>query len=360
MLEPNFTPLSRNEQLVLYHLVRYPDLPDKEVLNKIGMKQSTYSTLKKKLAEEGYFYTSYTPIYHHLGAELLVVWYVTLNRKTRTEDRLTITRDRLLQAADILCIVSESNQAILISVSRNIAEHIDISDRLVQLYEEHDFLEDIHMVYFPFNVSSIFSFFDFAPMLNRIFQVEPEAKVLDYSIVDSRLARCEVKPLEMNELEKKVYLGLVRHPELSDSLLSSRIGCSRQVFTRIKQRFLDEERIKKQRVVSLEKLGFRVLAMIHSRFNPLKPIPEREICVQRLSLMQTPVFNVARNPESVMLVAFRNFEEFKSLHNEFVSFCTQHDTLRGEPATLVLSIPRIFEIKWLVYEPLVRKILEGA
>ena len=52
-------------------------------------------------------------------------------------------------------------------------------------------------------------------------------------------------------------------------------------------------------------------------------------------------------------------KEFKSLHNEFVSFCTQHDTLRGEPATLVLSLPRIFEIKWLVYEPLVRKILEG-
>ena len=75
--------------------------------------------------------------------------------------------------SEIFTIVSESNQAVLLSVSKNIADHVKVSDHVVQLYEENDFLEEIHYVLFPFEVSSIFSFFDFAPLLNRIFQIEP-------------------------------------------------------------------------------------------------------------------------------------------------------------------------------------------
>jgi len=350
--------LSRNEQLVLYNLVRHPTLSDRDVYDMIHMRQSTYSTIKKKLRDEGYYYTSYAPILQHLGCDLLVVWYVTLNRKTRTEERLALTRDGLLAASEIFTIISESNQAVLLSISRNIAGHVKVSDSMVQLYEKNDFLEEIHYVLFPFDVSSVFSFFDFAPLLNRIFRIEPPGVDVGDFDVNSRKVKCRVKHTEMNELEKRVYLGLVRYPELSDSMLSERIGCSRQVFTRLKNRFLQKKLIKRRRIVSLEKLGFKILAMTHSHFNPLKPLYDRQKCMRHVTVTRTPIFNIARDPESVMLTAFRDFEEFKELHNDFVSFCAAHDSLRGEPTTFLLSIPRLFEIKWLVYEPLVRKVLE--
>lgn len=357
MKQADLSGLSRNEQLVLYHLVRYPMLSDKDAYKMIGMRQSTYSTIKKKLKELGIFYTSYAPILQHLGSELLVIWYVTLNRKTRTQDRLALTRNDLLGASELFTIVSESNQAILLSMNKNIANHVSISDQIVQLYEKYDFLEDIHYVLFPFDVSYIFSFFDFAPLLNRIFKIEPPDKLVGDTDVNSDQVKGKVKFTELNELEKKVFLGLVRYPDLSDSLLSERIGCSRQVFTRIKLRLLHEKLIKKRSIISLEKLGFKILAMTHSKFNPLKPVYSRQRCIQKIVNIQTPIFNIARNPESVMLTAFRDFEEFKMLHHEFVTFCEEHDTLRGDPVTILLSIPRIFEIKWLVYEPLVRKML---
>ena len=180
MEKPDFGPLSVNEAKVLYHLVRYPEFSDKEVLGMIDMKQSTYSTIKKKLWKDGFYYTSYTPMLNNLGSELMVIWYVTLNRKTRTEDRLAITRDALLNASDVFTIVSESNQAILVSVSKNIADHVRVSDELIQLYEEHDFLEDVHFVYYPFEVSSLFSFFDFVPLLNRMFKMEPEKEIIKH------------------------------------------------------------------------------------------------------------------------------------------------------------------------------------
>jgi hypothetical protein len=322
------------------------------------MKQSTYSTIKKKLRVEGYYHTTYSPILQHLGCELLAVWYLTLNRKTRTEDRLAITRNDLLAASDLFTLISESNQAVIFSISKNISEYMQVYDRLVQLYEENNFLEDIHYVLFPFDVLSIFSFFDFAPLLNRIFEIEPLEDSIGDVDVGSERVKCEVKHVEMNALEKEVYLGLIRYPEMPDTLLSEKIGCSRQVLTRLRYRFLERKLIKKRRIVSLEKLGFNILSMTHSKFNPLKPLRERQKSVRHIATMQTPIFNIARDPESLMLTAYRDFEEFKRLHHEFISFCAEHDSLRGEPVTLVLSIPRLFEVKWLVYEGLVKKVLE--
>ena len=49
----------------------------------------------KKLRDDGYFYTTYTPVFQHLGCELLVVWYLTLNRKTKTEERLALNFNAL-------------------------------------------------------------------------------------------------------------------------------------------------------------------------------------------------------------------------------------------------------------------------
>jgi hypothetical protein len=107
----------------------------------------------------------------------------------------------------------------------------------------------------------------------------------------------------------------------------------------------------------MEKLGFRVLAMTHSRYNPLKPLKNRAPCTEKITTLLTPFLHVARDPESVTLSAFRSYEEFKSIHNEYVSFCTERRTLVGEPVSIVLSIPRIFEIKWLVFDALVKKAL---
>jgi len=358
MKSENIHQLSRNEQIVLYHMVKHPTLSDLEIFEKIQMKQSTYSTIKKKLREEGYYYDSYAPILQHLGSELLVLWYVTLNRKTCTEDRLALTRGNILAATDIFLMLSESNQAIILSISKNIAEHVKTSDRLVHLYEKHDFLDSIHYVMFPFDVSAIFGFFDFAPVLNRIFQIEPIDQSIGDVNINSDRVKCKVTQVQMNQLEKNVYLGLIKYPELSDSLLSEKLGCSRQVLTRIKYRFLEEKLIKKRRIVNLEKLGFKILSLIHTKYNPLKPLHERQICVQNTMMHQTPIFSIARYPESVMLVAFRDFEEYKNLHNEYVSFCAERDIIRGDTVTINLSIPRVHEIKWLVYEPLVKKLLD--
>jgi len=351
--------LSKNEQLVLFNLVKYPNYSDRDIYNRIQMKQSTYSTIKKKLAEEGYYYTSYSPYLCKLGCEILAVWYFSLNRKTSTIDRLSVSRKTWLEASEVFTLISESNQAVALSTSKNITDHVNVSDRLVQLYEKNNFLDEINYVLFPFDASTLINYFDYAPLLNRIFEIESPGETLSEKNYDSMVFKCKVEDIDMSELEKKVYLGLMKYGGLSDSALSEKVGCSRQVIRRTKKKFLEGDLLIKKRIVGLEKLGFDILAMTHTKFNPNKTLDERKECIINVTNLRTPIFHIARDPESVMLTPFRNFEEFKHLHNEFVSFCAEHDTLKEEPVTFLLSLPRIHEIKWLVYEPLVRSILSG-
>ena len=121
---------------------------------------------------------------------------------------------------------------------------------------------------------------------------------------------------------------------------------------------MEENLITKKRIISMERLGFNILAMTHSKFNPLEPLSVRMKCARHIDTIRTPIFNIARDPESVMLTAYKDFQEFKLLHNEYVSFCAKNDVLKGEPVTIVLSIPRVFEVKWLVYEPLTKLVLK--
>lgn len=352
--------LSRNEKMVLYGLTKYPVWSDNDVCKKIQMKQSTFSTIKKKLLQDGYYHTAYDPILQHLGCELLSIWYLKLNRKTSEKERLEISRDDLLAAKNLVVAISESNQSIFLSMSKNISDHVETFDRIVQLYESHEYLEeDVQCILFPFEQSAIFRFFDFAPILNRIFEIEsPAENVLDLD-VDSSKVRCKVMHRDLSELEKQVYLGLIRYPYLSDSALSEKLGSSRQVVGRLRAKFLEEKLIKKRRIVNMEKLGFEMLVMTHAKFNPNKPLRERQLCIQNIAKIKTPIFNIARDRESVMLTPFKNFEEYQSIHEKVLNFCWSHDSLKEEPITILMSIPRLHEIKWRVYEPLVKAVLNS-
>ena len=62
--------LSENEKRVLFSLVRYPDLTDRQISDTIGFKYSTFSTIKHRLAEGGYVADQTIPLLQNLGAEL--------------------------------------------------------------------------------------------------------------------------------------------------------------------------------------------------------------------------------------------------------------------------------------------------
>lgn len=344
---------------MLYGLTEFPKSSDQDICKTINIKPSTFSTTKKKLLFEGFYRTSYDPILQHLGYELVAIWYGRLNRRTKTKDRLAITKKDFLDSDDLIVVLSESNQLFIVSISKNISDHMELFDRIVQVYESNDFLEgEMQSVIFPFEQSAIFTFFDFSALLDRFFRYQfPRYDIVDLNINSPKI-RCRIEHKDLTSLQKKVYLGLIRYPDLPDSTLAEKIGCTRQAIRSFRNFFIQEKLIKKRRIVSLDKLGFEILAMTHSKFNPHRPLSERKVCIQTIEQLQTPIFNIARDRESVMLTPYLNFEKYQRTHEAVLTFCTKKQTLKEEPATILMSIPRIHEVKWLIYEPLVKKALD--
>ncbi len=352
----NFNTLSHNEKLILYGLVKYPRRSDNEICNIFDLKKSTFSTIKKRLLHKKYFRSIRVPIFQHLGCELLVVSYGKLNQQTTLKERLNISKKLWLGTPEHFYLISESNQAIILSISRNITDFEERFEDITQIYKEYEFFEGhgFTPILFPFNLFRIFNFFDFTPFLNRFFNLNFKTNNSD---IISKKVLCEVKYRDMTKLEKQIYYQLVLHPDFSDYKIADVAGCSRHTVSRMKNDFFENKLLRTTKIVNLGKLGLGILAFTHSRFNPKTTIDERKKHLQKVTNLQTPIFNISRRLEGVMLTPFRNFGEYQDIHGEVTRFSAREKILQEDPTTMLLSIPRMATLKDHTNSVLVKKVL---
>jgi DNA-binding MarR family transcriptional regulator len=351
--------LSYNEKLILFGIIKYPLKSDNEICNIFNLKKSTFSTIKKRLFQKGYFRSIRVPIFQHLGCELLIVSYGKLNQNTTLKERLNISRKLWLGTPEHFYIVSESNQAIILSISRNITDFEERFEDITQIYNEYEFFEGrgFTTILFPFNLFRIFSFFDYAPFLNKYFKLNFKDESNENNLVSKKVV-CQVRNRDMTKLEKRVYFELVRNPEFSDYKIAEVAGCSRHTVSRMKSEFYNEKIMRTTKIVNLEKLGLGILAFTHSRFNPKTTIDERKKYLQKVIDLQTPIFNVSRRLEGVMLTPFRNYTEYQDIHGEVTRFSARENLLQDDPTTMLLSIPRMSVLKDHENAMLVKKLLK--
>ena len=351
----NNTALSYNEKLILYGLVKYPLTSDNEICNIFNIRKSTFSTIKKRLFQKNYFRSIRVPIFQHLGCELLVVAYGKLNQNTTLKERLNISKKLWLGIPEHFYIISESNQAIILSISKNITDFEERFEDITQIYKEYEFFEDngFTTILFPFQLFRIFSFFDYAPFLNRYFQLD--FKTDDDINIVSKKVMCTVRHYEMTKLEKRIYFELIQNPYYSDYKIAEVARCSRHTVSRMKTKFYSEKLMRTTRII--DKLGLSILAFTHSRFNPKTTLNERKRYLQKVVDLQTPIFNISRRLEGVMLTPFINFEEYQSIHGTVTRFSAREELLQKDPSTMLLSIPRMTTLRDHDNSLLVKKIL---
>jgi hypothetical protein len=273
------------------------------------------------------------------------------------KERLNISKKLWLSTPEHFYIVSESNQAIILSISKNITDFEERFEDITQIYKEYEFFEGrgFTTILFPFNLFRIFSFFDYAPFLNRHFKLQFNDD-FDGDLV-SKKVMCEVKDRQLTKLEKVVYYQLIRHPDYSDYKIAEVAGCSRHTVSRMKMEFYTEKLMRTTRIVNLDKLGLGILAFTHSRFNPKTTLDERKKYLQKVVDLQTPIFNISRRLEGVMITPFRNYAEYQDIHGEVTRFSAREELLQEDPTTMLLSIPRMAVLKDHENSMLVKKLL---
>lgn len=350
--------LSEKQKLILYGLVTYPELPDNEICKKFKLKKSTFSTIKKGLKENGYFNVFNVPVFQNIGCELLIVVYGRLNRRTKLKDRLNISKTFLDMFHEYFYILSESNQAINFAISKNITEFERNFEEFVNIYESNNFLDDngFKYVLFPFDLISIFNFFDYSTLLNQSFNLGYKDESIEVKL-NSENIRSEVKTRGFSDMEKKIFYGLVKFPELSDNSLAERLSTTRITVKKLRTRFYDGKLMRTTIIPDIRKLGFNILAFTHSKFKPQMSIKNKQECLD-VSLKTSPsIFYVSRNLESISIRVFESFKDYQFTNNLINKCRTDNDFLRGEPETLLLSVPTMSVIKNHIYAPLTKKIL---
>ena len=83
--------LTKNVKLMLYGLVKHPQLTDKQLSEKLDLKHSTVTSIRHRLRENEYFRKLMIPRLQNMGCQMLVATYTNFSPLIPLEERVDIT-----------------------------------------------------------------------------------------------------------------------------------------------------------------------------------------------------------------------------------------------------------------------------
>jgi len=347
--------LSPNEKLVLYGLIKHPHLVDRELSELLGLKHSTITSIRRRLRKDSYFRTLRVPMIQNIGCKLLVVTYTSFNPIINLAKRVQITGKTIEVFEEIFLSIGEQEKGFSLSFSKDYSTVGKINDIRTQTFGRSGLLENEYPkeVLFPFDISKIYRFFDFSPVLNSFFGLNLEG---------SNTSRVNVEfdkktKTSFSDSEKKVYRMLIEYPEKTDGLIAQKINMSRHTVSRVKNMLEEQDCIKKIRMPNLRKLGFEILAFYHIKFNPQNSsnLEKNEVIPLR---NKSTIFMASRVFETVLISAYANFEEYKQDKTRIIQFLKKNNWILDNPGIRTYSLNKLVVIKDFVFAPIVNKLLE--
>jgi DNA-binding MarR family transcriptional regulator len=315
---------------VLYSLIRWPQLNDTQLSKKIGVKRSTITAIRNKLEKNKLYTTVRVPDLERIGCELLTVRYGSFNPLASYEAREKYSSTQ--KFPEVFFKRSADRQRIAISAAKNfteVKEYIDYSNRV---YGEQGFLTDegIVHVFFPFKLSKIFRFFDYAPLLKQQFSLDSkeEKAELDTEFMEKEKA-------ELTENEKQVFYALIKYPQLNDNKIAKKVSMTRQSVSTIRKKFEEEELIQDIRIPDLAALEFQLLVFTHILVNPKSTLSQRKHCIQKILGQGSHIFYILGNLEFVLISVFKDYPEYNRTNDEIVNCFKENGMLLKDPITRI-------------------------
>ena len=346
--------LSQNEARVLHSLVKWPDLTDQAIHSEIGMKKSTFSSIKTRLKDSGFYNRLFIPNFPRIGFELMMIQFGQLNRFTSYDERMRIAGDVLKSFTEDFFSVSESNKSFTLSVSKNFTEYAKNQEKFIQIYSENKFLskEGLSTVAFPFELSRIHSFLDYESLLAKNFGFISEPYEKRVTIPTGYTKR-----VKLSRAERKVLAGLVKYPEETDTLIADEVGVSRNTVANAKRKFLKEGICFTRCVPNLQKLGHKVLVFTYRKFNPRITAAQRQDATELVRKALSPHFYVSKNLDGFIVSAHTSIEEYEKAYDDVLKYYHKQEYILEEPVTYQITVPDMHIIKNLEFLPITLKLL---
>ena len=330
--------LSANEKLVLYGLVRYPALNDRELAEKLDINQWTVNKIRNRLRISDMYRTIRIPFLQHLGAELFGVFYGRFPSFTRIETTLNPLNKIQLGFEEIIYAASELNQGFAFGIAEDYTSIMENMYKFNIICQEQRFGDsNINNALFSFHLLDVFRFFEYAPLLRHTFGLEIDGKEQDMLLFHPT----KITEYHLNDLEKKLYYNLVKYTETSDKALSERINVTRQFVTKTRKRFEKDNILKTVRIPNLKKLGFEVLALGHIKFRLDVTLTDLKEHPGTMKYGNNIVLALMEKSESVFMGAFKSFSDAKNAVSQITEDKDVRKYFLAEPDVLMLSIPNL-------------------
>lgn len=343
--------LTDNEKHVLYGLVRHPGLSNRELGNELGMKYSTMTSIKHRLARNGYYKRKRIPFLQNLGCEMLSVIYADFNPAVSAEARVEEARKKIEIYDELFYSVGETNNGFSLSFSKNYTNIDKIGDIRTQLFAELGLLEGNFptQVIFPFETSDVVRFLDYSRLLAHDFGIEEDDMVERKEFVKS-------DHVTLRKKEKRVLYALVENSEAKDAAIARETDLSRHTISNIRHKLEDGGLIKTITIPDLNKLGFEILCFGHTKLSPKCPYDPETF---NMSILNTDsgIFFAAKRFENITLSIYRTYEDFKVENSALMRYLKENDMIADMPLVRLYSIGRMITIKDLVFGPFVKQLL---
>ena len=161
----------------------------------------------------------------------------------------------------------------------------------------------------------------------------------------------------MTRLEKRVFLGLTRYPELSDNGVGKRIGVSRQSVSKMRKRFESERLLVQAQIPDVLKMGAEIVSVSWFEFAPGASQATRKKAMD-WSLRELPVvFQAAGSHGGMMMHLERNFEDLQRHRHGLARFFSDKGLLKGEPRIVNFSAGDTILVRDFNFAPAVKRVL---
>jgi DNA-binding MarR family transcriptional regulator len=348
----NTPPLTKNEKTVLLGITKYPTINDRELSDILDVKLSTLTSIKRRLASQGYYRSLMVPHVNRLGCELLAIIYMQYNPIIPLTQRLTTTKRTIEIFDELFLSIGEAEKGFSVSVSQNYTNIGRINEIRTETFGMLGLLEKEypHEVIFPFETSTVHRFFDFASVLQQLFSLdethEPSRTTPMFQGIDT---------LELSVKEKKVLSTLIEHPIETTEQIGNRVGLSRHTIARMKNRFFEEGLLHRLTLPNLKMLGIEILTFYHICFNPNKAPRSTELAFLNST---STVFFVSRKFEAVLLSAYPTYQEYKDDEMRKIRYLKENTLLSQPPFISPYMVEHMVLIKDFDFVSIVRKIFK--
>ena len=346
--------LTKKEKMMLYGLIKYPHLTDKELSERLNLKHSTVTSIRHRMKENEYIRKLVVPKLQSMGCEMLVVIYTNFSPLIPLLERVEITGKTIEVFPEIFFSVGEQDKGFSLSLSKDYATVGRINDIRTQTFGGRGLLEEEYpnTVVFPFEISKIYRFFDFAPLLNKSFgldtDLDVEVKNVDFGSIGESVV--------LSDTEKNVYCMLVSFPELSDSDIGRELGISRHTVSRLKRKFEENNLTSRIVLPDFVKLGFEILAFYHICFDPRNP-PDMEDDEAAGLMSDSAVFFASRRFEAVVISIYRDYEEYKEDRTRIMQVLKENSWIATDPMIRSYGLNTMAFIKDFKFAPIASKIV---